>query len=61
MSSNKDDITISSTSMLVKSLNALQISAGEDNGEWGTQFPKGVAIFVPESNLTLGTPAVALR
>lgn len=47
--------------MLVKSLNTLQISAGEDNGEWGAQFPKGVAIFVPEGNLTLQTRAVALR
>lgn len=47
--------------MLVKSLNTLQISAGEDNDEWSAQFPKGVAIFVPEGNLTLGTRVVALR
>ena len=37
MSSYKD-ITTFSASMLVKSLNVLQISAGEDNGEWGAQF-----------------------
>ncbi|MDK8499115.1 hypothetical protein [Corynebacterium accolens] len=47
MSSYKD-ITTFSTPMLVKSLNTLQISAGEENGEWGSQFPQGVAIFVPE-------------
>lgn len=46
--------------MLVKTLNTLQISAGEVNGEWGAQFPKGVATFVPEDNLTLQTRAVAL-
>ncbi len=41
------DITTFSTPMLVKSLDTLQISAGEDNGEWGAEFPQGVAIFVP--------------
>ena len=47
MSSYKD-ITTFSTSMLVKSLDTLEISAGEDNGKWGSQFPQGVAIFVPD-------------
>ena len=47
MSSYKD-ITTFSTSMLVKSLDTLEISAGEDNGDWGAQFSQGVAIFVPE-------------
>lgn len=45
MSSYKD-ITTFSTPMLVKSLDTLEISAGEDNGKWGSQFPQGVAIFV---------------
>lgn len=47
MSSYKD-ITTFSVPMLVKSLNTLQISAREDNGDWCAQFPQGVAIFVPE-------------
>ena len=46
--SSYEDITTFSTPMLVKSLSTLQISAGEDNGEWGAQFPQGVAIFVPD-------------
>lgn len=47
MSSYKD-ITTFSTSMLVKSLDTLRISAGEDDGDWGAEFPQGVVIFVPE-------------
>lgn len=43
------DITTFSAPMLVTSLNTLQFTGGDDNGEWGAQFPQGVTIFVPES------------
>ena len=44
MSSYKD-ITTFSAPMLVKSLNTLQISAREDNGDWGAQFPQGLSLI----------------
>ena len=42
MSSYKD-ITTFSTSMLVKSLDTLRISAGEDDGDWGAEWLRPVA------------------
>ena len=52
MSSYKD-ITTFSTSMLVKSLDTLEISAGEDNGDWGAQLVKSWVVVYLFSNLGL--------
>lgn len=46
MSSSRD-ITTFSEPMLTNSLDTLQITAAEHDGDWDAQFPQGDVIFVP--------------